>query len=64
MGLSAFGLVHVRGCQYVYPSPFSPGGWCLFIWDLIIRLVCRKGIVIGGLIAKDSIFVSDTTAAS
>lgn len=61
MGLSAFSLVHVRGWPCVDPSPFSPGGWCLFILNLIVRLVCRKGRVIGGLIAKDSVFMSDVT---
>lgn len=61
MGLSVFSSVHVRGCPCVGPSPFSPGGWCLFILNLIVRLVCRKSIVIGGLIAKDSIFMPDIT---
>lgn len=61
VGLSAFSSVHVRRCPCVDPSPFSPGGWCLFILSLIVRLVCRKGIVFGGLITKDSNFMSDIT---
>jgi len=31
------------------------------ILNLIVRLVFRKGMVIGGLIARDSVFVSDIT---
>lgn len=58
MGLSAFSLFHVRGYPCVDLSPFSPGGWYQFILNLIVRLVCRKGSVIGGLIAKDSFFMS------
>lgn len=59
MGLSAFSLFRVRGYPCVDLSPFSPGGWCLFILNLSVMLVCRKGGVIGGLIAKDSFFMSD-----